>query len=187
MGLQSTDQRTLEFYDLSEITQTIPNIVSLMRLIVLPHIVHSFNHQITIAAFSLFLFSIGTDIVDGFAARKLKAASEFGAYLDVTIDFIFVFGLYLNFTIKGLYSPWILLIMVFVFSQFIISNVYSKQTIYDPIGKYYGSILFAGIGTTLLFPHPLTYQTVTFGIAISTAASLISRLTYFLRKKQNSR
>ena len=183
MDLKSNDQRTLGFYDLSEIVQTIPNLITILRLVVLPHLVYAFNHQITIVAFALFLFSIGTDLADGFVARKLKAVSKLGGYLDVMIDFLFVFGLYLNFTIKGMYSPWILLIMIFVFSQFILSNVYLKQTIYDPIGKYYGSLLFGGIGLTLLFPHPLVYQIVTFGIVISTSASLISRLTYFLRKR----
>ena len=180
MDLQPNDQRTLGFYDLSEIVQTIPNFMTILRLIVLPHLIYAFNHQITMVAFALFLFSIGTDLVDGFAARKLKAVSKFGAYFDVVADFLFVFGLYLNFMMKGMYSPWVLLIMIFVFSQFILSNVYLKQTIYDPIGKFYGSLLFGGIGLTLLFPHPLVYQIVTFGIVISTSASLISRLTYFL-------
>lgn len=183
MDLQPNNQRTLGFYDLSEIVQTIPNLITLLRLIVLPHLIYAFNHQIMIVAFALFLFSIGTDLVDGFAARKLKAVSKSGAYLDVMVDFLFVFGLYLNFTIKGMYSPWILLIMIFVFSQFVLSNVYLKQTIYDPIGKHYGSFLFGGIGATLLFQHPLVYQIVTFGIVISTSASLISRLTYFLGKR----
>lgn len=183
MDPQSIDQRTRRFYDLSEIVQTIPNLITILRLVVLPHLVYAFNHQISIVAFALFLFSIGTDLADGFVARKLKAVSKSGTYLDVVIDFLFVFGLYLNFTIKGMYSPWILLIMLFVFSQFMLSNVYLKQTIYDPIGKYYGSLLFGGIGLTLLFPHPLVYQIVTFGIVISTSASLISRLIYFLRKR----
>ena len=74
--------------------------------------------------------------------------------------------------------------IIFVFSQFIFSNMYLKKTIYDPIGKYYGSLLFGEIGLTLLFTHSLIYQIVTIGIIISTAASLISRLTCLLSQRK---
>ena len=185
MSLHSEDQRALGFYDLSEIVQNIPNFITILRMVVLPHLVYAFNHQITLVSHVLFLFSIGTDLADGFVARKLNSVSTFGAYLDVVFDFLFIFGMYFNFTIKGIYSPWILFMIVFVFSQFILSNLYLKQTIYDPIGKYYGSLLFGGIGLTLLFSHPIVYQIVTFGIIISTSASLISRLTHFsLQRKR---
>ena len=182
MGLQSEEQRALSFYDLSEILQIIPNVISFLRIIILPHLVYAFNHQITLVSYVLFIFAIGTDFVDGFIARKINSTSTLGAYFDVAFDFIFIFGMYFNFVITRIYSPLLLLMIVFVFSQFILSNIYLKQTIYDPIGKYYGSLLFGGIGLTLLFTHPLVYQTVTLGIIISTAAALISRLTYFLRK-----
>ena len=163
--------------------QNIPNAITSLRLVALPHLVYSFNHQITLVVYALFLFSIGTDLVDGYVARKLVSVSKFGAYLDVTVDFLFISGMYLAFIIKGIYSPWILFIIVSVFIQFILSNVYLKQTIYDTIGKYYGSLLLGGIGLTLLFSDQLLYNIVTFGIVISTSASLISRLTYFLRQR----
>ena len=182
MEFQSKDQKVLAKYDLSEIVQTIPNFITVLRIIVLPHLIYAFNHQIILVSYVLFLFSIATDLVDGFVARKLHAVSTFGTYLDAIFDFIFIIGMYLNFTLMGIYSPWILFMIIFVFSQFILSNMYFKQTIYDPIGKYYGSLLFGGIGLTLLFSHPLVYQIVTFGIIISTTSTLISRLTYFLRK-----
>ena len=124
------------FKEMSRLRQNIPNIITSLRLLALPHRVYSFNHQITLVTYALFLFSIGTDIVDGYVARKLSSTSKLGAYLDVTVDFLFISGMYLAFIIKGIYSPWILLIIVFVFIQFILSSVYLKQTIYDPIGKY---------------------------------------------------
>ena len=43
---------------------------------------------------------------------------------------------------------WILFAIVFSFGQFIVTNIYMKRTVYDPIGKYYGSLLFGGIGLT---------------------------------------
>ena len=166
---------------MSILRNNIPNAITSLRLVVLPHLIYLVNNQITLVAYALFLFSIGTDIADGYVARKLNSASRFGSYLDVIVDFLFISGLYLNFIINQIYSPWILFFIVFVFSQFVLSNLYLKQTIYDPVGKYYGSLLFGGIGLTLLFSNQLVYDIVTFGIIISTLMSLLSRLTYFVR------
>ena len=184
MGLHSDDQKALTFFNFSEIAQNIPNFITLLRIVVLPHLVYAFNHQIMLVSYLLFLISVGTDLLDGFIARKLNSVSTFGAYLDVVCDFLFIFGMYLNFTLKGTYSPWILFMIIFVFSQFILSNLYLKKTIYDPIGKYYGSLLCGGIGLTLLFSHHIVYQIVSFGIIISTSASIISRLAYVFHQRK---
>ena len=184
--LPSGGKRNRMFYNAPlVIKQNIPNAITSLRLVALPHLAYSFNHQITLVAYALFLFSIGTDLADGYVARKLNSTSKLGAYIDVTVDFLFISGMYLAFIINGIYSPWIILIIASVFAQFILSNVYLKQTIYDPIGKYYGSLLLGGIGLTLLFSNQLIYNIVTFVIVFSTLASLISRLTYFLRARQN--
>lgn len=182
-SLNDFDTRQLFSHELLELKNQIPNAITTLRLLVLPHLVYSFNHQFTIATYTLFLFAIGTDLLDGFIARKLNSVSRFGAYLDVSVDFLLIFGMYINFILQEIYSLWILLMMIFVFSQFVLSNLYLKQTIYDPIGKYYGSLLFGGIGLTLLFSHPIVYQIVTFGIILSTIASLISRLIYFFYQR----
>jgi hypothetical protein len=70
-----------------------------------------------------------------------------------------------------------------MYFQFIVTNIFLKKATYDPIGKYYGSILYAGIGLTLLFPEQFTYNIVTFGIVNSTLASIISRYYFLFFKK----
>ena len=185
MHLQSDRQRPLLYCKIqSKIKHIIPNAITSLRLVALPHLFYSFNYENTIAVYTLFLFSIGTDFVDGYAARKLQSTSKLGAYFDVTVDFLFISGMYLAFINKGNYSPWILLIVVFVFSQFILTNLYVKRTVYDPIGKYYGSLLFGGIGLTLLFPEPLVYSIVTIGIVVVSVGSFFSRLTYLLKASE---
>jgi phosphatidylglycerophosphate synthase len=172
-------------YDIQlKIKQNIPNIITGLRLVILPHLVYSFNHQITLVAYALFLLVIGTDLVDGYFARKFGSISNLGAFLDVIVDFIFISGMYLVFIINGTYSSWILVVIILVFTQFILSNLYVKQTIYDPVGKYYGSLLFGGIGLTLLFSNQLIYDIVTYGIAISTIICITSRLSFFFFGRQ---
>ena len=175
-------------YDMKQkIKQNTPNIITLLRLIALPILIYSFNHQSTLVTFSIFLASIGTDFLDGYVARKTGLTSKLGAHLDVIVDFLFITGMYLTFSLKGIYPLWILLIIVFVFTQFIISNIILKQTVYDPIGKYFGSILFAGIGATIILSDNLIYTTVTVFIAISALASLLSRFIYLLHQKNRNK
>jgi phosphatidylglycerophosphate synthase len=167
----------------SNLRLSIPNAITLLRLFALPHLIWSFNHQITFVIYALFLFSIGSDLADGYISRKIGANSKFGANLDAAVDFLFINGMYLTFILKGIYSAWILFPIIFMFVQFILTNLHSRKTIYDPIGKYYGSLLFGGIGLTLLFPTQIMSNIVTMGIILSTVAAILSRLAYFCKNK----
>jgi len=164
--------------------QTIPWAITSLRVVALPFLVYSFNQQIWVATYVLFLFAICTDFLDGYVAKKLEATSKLGSYFDVTADFLLVSCVFLVFILEEIYPPWILLLIVTVFVQFMLTSLYSKQTIYDPIGKYYGSLMYGGIGLTLLFPEQLMYDIVTVGIVVSTIASLFSRLAHFLRAQK---
>jgi phosphatidylglycerophosphate synthase len=193
--VNSNNKKKIPHYNIKlKIKQNIPNTITLLRLIALPHLIYSFNNLSMFVTFSLFLASITTDLIDGYVARKLSSTSKFGAYLDVIVDFIFITGMYLIFSFKEIYSPWLLLVIVFVFTQFVVSNIILKQTIYDPVGKYFGSILFGGIGVTILiseqlisnlvvFSDQLVYIMVTAFIVISALVSLLSRFIYLLHQR----
>ena len=144
-----------------------------MRVIILPFLVYSFIFDYTIAAYTLFLLAIGTDFLDGYFARKMDSATKFGAYFDATVDFIFIIGMFRIFVTAELYPYWVLPLMLFAYVQFIITCFHSKK-IYDPIGKYYGSLLFGAIGLTLLFSGQLFYYIISAGIVVITGVSLIS-------------
>ena len=162
--------------------RNIPYILTSLRLVALPFLIYSFFLDVTIVVYSLFLFSIGTDFLDGFVARKLGVSSKMGAFFDAIADFLFIYGLFMAFIIKGFYPTWIFIVLVFVFEQFILTSLYMKRPVYDPFGKYLGSILFGGAGLTLLFSEQLIYNIVMVGIIFSTAASILSRLAFFLLK-----
>ena len=175
--------KALNFFYLLKLQQILPSLLTSLRVILIPHIFFFFNQGFTLAVYALFLTGIGTDFLDGFLARKLKAASNYGAYLDTAVDFIFIvsfFGFFIN---SGIYPNWILILISVTFFQFIISNLFLKRTIYDPVGKIYGSLLFAGIGITLLFNSQIAHNFVTYGILTSTLASIICRIAYLIVKK----
>jgi len=182
----NTTAKTLNFFYLLKLQQILPSLLTSLRVIILPHIFVFLNQGFTLAVYVLFLTAIGTDFLDGFLARKLKVTSNYGAYFDTTVDFIFIvsfFGFFIN---SGIYSNWILILISITFFQFIISNLFLKRTIYDPVGKIYGSLLFAGIGITLLFDSQIAHNFVTYGILTFTAVSIICRINYLFTKKNKT-
>lgn len=167
----------------------LPSLVSMLRLTVLPFFVFSFLSGLTLLGYFLFLFAVFTDLADGYFARKLQVASRFGAYYDATVDALFIITIFGVFFLSGCYPYWVLLLILFMYAQFVITSFCLGIT-YDPVGKYYGSLLYGAIGLTLLFSGQVFYDFVTFAIVAATAASFFSRLGYCLcsgkRKKKDS-
>jgi len=160
--------------------QITPLVITSLRVVALPFIIFSFMQQFHYVTYALFLFALSTDLLDGYVAKKLGATSKRGAYFDVVADFVFIIGMFLAFIVEEIYPPWILLFIITAFMQFILTSVYLKQTMYDPIGKYYGSLMYGGIGLTLLFPEQIVYDIVLIGIIASTIVALFSRLVFLL-------
>ena len=104
----------------------IPSLFSGLRIIVLPFLAYSFSIGLGFVASVLFLLVIGTDFADGYLARKLGAASKFGAYFDAFVDFVVILGMFRVFVAAGFYPYWILLLVLFVCGQFIITCFFSK-------------------------------------------------------------
>jgi phosphatidylglycerophosphate synthase len=157
----------------------LPAFISGLRIVILPFLAFSFLIGFRLATYSLFLLAISSDFADGWIARKIGAASKFGAYFDATIDFLFVISMFWFFAFVGLYPYWLLPLIMFVYLQFLLTSFFSRR-IYDPIGKYYGSLLFGAIGLTLLFSGQLFYNVIIVGIVIITSGCLASRLMYLM-------
>lgn len=161
-----------------------PWAITSFRIIALPFLVYTFNQEITSITYVLFLFAVFSDFLDGYWAKKYETASQLGSYFDVTADFLFVTVMFLIFVIKGIYPFWIVLLICLVFGQFILSSIYFKKTSYDPIGKYYGSLMYGGIGLTLFFSQEIVHSIVLVGVIVSTMVSLVSRVMYFLPSRK---
>jgi phosphatidylglycerophosphate synthase len=55
------------------------------------------------------MFALALDAVDGWAARRTKMASDFGARFDVETDAIFLITMSLAVVVSGVAGPWVLL------------------------------------------------------------------------------
>ena len=87
------------------------------------------------------------------------------------------------FSVSGCYPYWVLLLILFKYAQFAITS-FSLEIIYDPVGKYYGSLLYGTIGLMLLFSGQAFYNFITLTLVAVSAASFFSRVAYCLYSKK---
>jgi len=73
---------------------SIPNLITLGRIILVPVVVWAIISGEMQAAFSLFLLAGISDGVDGFLAKNFRMASELGAYLDPLADKALLVSIY---------------------------------------------------------------------------------------------
>ncbi len=89
----------------------IPNILSLLRILILPLIAHIIKNDTNISIFTglFLLFFIATDFFDGFIARKYNIVTKLGKILDpladkisiITLSYLIVY--YRNFPLWAFY------------------------------------------------------------------------------------
>lgn len=162
----------------------IPSAATAVRLALVLPLVYLVNNGLYFLGVVLFLFLASTDFLDGYLARNLGASSRFGAYFDVTTDFILVLSLFAAFLPKGFCADWALFVMAAEFVGFVLTSHYLTK-IYDPVGKYYGSLLFGVVGLRFFLSGQLFYDAVTVSVTAFAAASLLSRATCIVEKRKD--
>lgn len=160
----------------------VPTAISSLRLLALPPFLYLFHLNDTTACLILVAFCAATDFLDGYAARRLNAASRFGAYYDAATDFAFVMGVFSVFYVVGYYPLWLLLLIAASFAQFLITSLYTKK-LYDPVGRYLGSALYIGIALTLIAPTQAIFIFVEVAFAGFFVVSVASRILSLTRKQ----
>ena len=94
------------------VEMTIPNLITILRLILVPFVVVMINEGLWAAAFALFAFAGISDGVDGFIARRFNMRTEFGAYIDPLADKALLVSIYVTLSIVGVLPGWIAIIVV---------------------------------------------------------------------------
>lgn len=162
---------------------SIPSMITIIRILLVPIFLYAFFSNLKIWSIGIFILACLTDAIDGYLARKLDASSSFGAYLDVTADFILISTGFSALIIKGIYPSWTFFIIVFMFLQFILTSK-TKIPVYDPVGKYYGLFLLLIIFITLLSSENSIHLILLLLLVIFTIVSIISRLIILMRRNK---
>lgn len=90
----------------------IPNILTIIRFLLIPVILVAIFANNYLLAFVIFTISGLTDILDGFIARKFNLISNFGKLMDPLADKLTQIALLCALTIKSIIPIWILIIVL---------------------------------------------------------------------------
>lgn len=85
---------------------TIPNLLTSMRILVVPFLIYHIAKERINIAFFIFLFGGFTDLLDGYIARRFNMMTKTGAFLDPTADKIFVVTTIIVLSLKGYIPFW---------------------------------------------------------------------------------
>ncbi|MGZ8797984.1 MAG: CDP-alcohol phosphatidyltransferase family protein [Thermoanaerobaculia bacterium] len=110
---------------------TIPNILTLIRLLLVPCFIATSVRGMFTAAFVLFVSAAATDILDGMIARRLNQGSRIGALLDPAADKTMMLAGYLFYTLSNrplLRVPGWLTFLVLVRDFMIVTFAYLLYT-----------------------------------------------------------
>lgn len=162
---------------------TIPNLLSLLRLLMIPLIVWLYcGVQRYYAAFAVIVLSGLTDIADGLIARKFNMVSDFGKVFDPIADKLTQGALILCLSIE---YPWMFaLLALFALREICMITlgcIALKKTGSVNSAKWYGKaatfILYSVMVLLILFPNiPLWGAHIL--IAVCAASVLFSLIMY---------
>ena len=91
---------------------SIPNLITLARILSVPVMVWSIMNGWMLAAFLLFLAAGVSDAIDGYLAKRFGMTSELGAYLDPLADKALIVSIYVTLGVSGEIPRWLVILVV---------------------------------------------------------------------------
>lgn len=91
---------------------SIPNLITLARILMVPVLVWAIAAGEMLAAFILFVAAGISDAVDGFLAKRFGMSSEIGAYLDPLADKALIVSIYVALGITDAIPRWLVILVV---------------------------------------------------------------------------
>ena len=167
--------------------KNIPNILTMLRFVLIPFILYFLSIDNYILTFVFLTLSGITDVLDGFIARKFNFITDFGKLIDPLADKATQLLTLGALVLKNIIPLWILGLLVL--KEFIMiagaSFLYGKELVVS--SKWYGKLatvlIYVAIVCSLVikqFSLPFKFDTYIYYLAIiSTIFSLIMYIKAF--------
>jgi cardiolipin synthase (CMP-forming) len=91
---------------------TLPNILSLSRILLVPVFLLLLIEGRDAAALVVLVISSATDFLDGFLARRLHQISRLGQLLDPAADRLYIFAALIGLAVRELVPWWIMVVVL---------------------------------------------------------------------------
>ena len=139
---------------------TLPNIMTMGRLVLLPLIIACLFVEWAWIALALYIIAALSDFFDCWLARKLQQTSEFGTFLDPIADKIFIAALLVVFVGTGrLDGLWMIPAIVILAREFLIAGLREYlgpkniQIPVSPLAKWKTTVQMIAVGILIVGPH----------------------------------
>lgn len=113
-----------------DIRASVPNLISLGRLLCVPITVWLVLNENLLAAFWLFVAACISDGADGFIAKRFNCETVLGGYLDPIADKALLVSVYLTLGNEGYIAAWLVILVVFR-DALIVCGAYLFQLLYQ--------------------------------------------------------
>lgn len=169
---------------MEEFMKHIPNILTIVRFILIPFIVYFAVKEQYIITTIILLISGITDILDGVIARKFHFITDFGKLMDPLADKATQVATLVVLVMQNIIPFWILVVVII--KEFIMvagaSFLYGKETVV--FSKWYGKLstvlFYIAIFSSLLikyFDFPFNFANYIYYLAV--AVTIFSLIMYF--------
>ena len=121
--------------------ENIPNILTIIRFILIPFIFFSVISHHYLTALIIFTLSAITDVLDGYIARKYNYITDIGKLIDPLADKLTQISLLLSLTILNI-LPWWIFAIVFIKEVLMVTTaslLYKKKDVVV-YSKWYGKL-----------------------------------------------
>ena len=116
---------------------TIPNLITIARLVMVPLIVVLIGQGLWTFAFVTFVVAGISDAADGIIARRFHLRSELGAYLDPLADKALLVSIYIALSVHGVLPGWLSIVVVsrdvMIVAAIIISRLMDNPVAIKPL------------------------------------------------------
>jgi cardiolipin synthase (CMP-forming) len=167
----------------------IPNLITILRLILVPVVVVMINQGHWAVAFALFTLAGISDAVDGFIARRFNMRTEFGAYIDPLADKALLVSIYVTLSVVNVLPGWIAIVVVsrdiMIFAAILVSRLMERPMEIRPllVSKLNtaAQIAFAGLVLAAMAFDAGTPRLVEIGMWVVAVLTVVSGIGYLGR------
>lgn len=164
----------------------LPNLITMMRLVLVPVVIVMIGQERWGAAFVVFAVAGISDAADGILARRLNMRTEFGAYIDPLADKALLVSIYVTLSVIGVLPGWLAIVVVsrdlMIVAAILVSRLMDRPVEIRPlvISKLNtaAQIGFAGIVLASLAFSMEHEAVLLWGMAIVTMLTLTSAAAY---------
>jgi cardiolipin synthase (CMP-forming) len=115
----------------------IPNMLTVVRILLVPLTVWTLSHGDYRVAFFAFVIAGITDGVDGYIARLFKLQTELGAYLDPLADKFLLVSIFVTLAVMQVLPPWLAILAVtrdvLIVSAVMLARVLERPVAIKPV------------------------------------------------------